>query len=111
MYYVCKTIEVSASHKLQLDYDSPCGNLHGHNWKIKIWCKSETLNQNGMVVDFAHIKRVIHGKLDHSNLNEVVTFNPTAENLAKWITEQIPECYKVEIMESENNLAIYEISD
>ncbi len=31
MYYVKKTIEVSASHQLKLSYESKCENFHGHN--------------------------------------------------------------------------------
>lgn len=60
-----------------------------------------------MVCDFSKIKNDIHGKLDHQNLNDVLLFNPTAENIAKWICDQIPECYKVTIQESEGNTATY----
>lgn len=35
-------------------------------------------------------------------------FNPTAENIAHWICEQIPFCFKVEVRESEGNTVIYE---
>lgn len=48
------------------------------------------------------------GRLDHANFNEVLPFNPTAENIARWVTEQIPQCYKCKVQESEGNKAIYE---
>ena len=108
MYYVTKRMEIAACHKLNLSYESKCQNLHGHNWIIKVHCKAKVLNKDGMVCDFKHIKEEIHGYLDHGNLNELLNFNPTAENMAKWITEQIPECYKAEVQESEGNIAIYE---
>ena len=109
MYYVKKRLEVSASHKLKLSYESKCQNLHGHNWIIYVYCKSETLNQDGMVMDFTHIKRDIQDKLDHQNLNEVLDFNPTAENIAKWIVDNLEFCYKATVIESENNEATYEL--
>ena len=108
MYTVIKRMEISASHSLKLSYRSKCENLHGHNWIITVYCRSEVLNEDGMVVDFTHIKETVMGRLDHRNLNEVVSFNPTAENIARWVCEQIPTCFKVEVRESEGNTVIYE---
>ncbi len=110
MYYVEKDIEISASHHLNLNYESKCTNLHGHNWKIKICMRSKELDENGMVYDFSKIKSKINNKIDHKNLNEVFDFNPTAENIAKWICDTLGEkCYKVVVQESENNIASYEV--
>ncbi len=110
MYYVKKSLEISASHYLKLDYESKCENLHGHNWNIDIYLKSKKLDQNGMVMDFSIIKRKIKDKIDHQDLNRVFDFNPTAENIARWIQEELGEkCYKVVVEESKNNQAIYEV--
>jgi 6-pyruvoyltetrahydropterin/6-carboxytetrahydropterin synthase len=108
MYYLKKRLEISASHSLNLDYKSKCSELHGHNWVITVYCCSMGLNQNGMVIDFSEIKKLIVDKLDHKNLNEVLSFNTTAENLARWVCDTLPHCYKVEVAESQNNTAIYE---
>ena len=107
MYYIRKTLEIAAAHRLELDYESKCTKLHGHNWKIVIYCCSEQLNQNGMVVDFSEIKHRIKRVLDHQVLNDVLPFNPTAENISRWCTEQIDTCYKAEVQESEGNVAAY----
>jgi len=108
MYFVKKRIELAGAHCLCLDYESKCSNIHGHNWIITVYCKSDALNQNGMVIDFTQIKEKVM-TLDHKNLNEVFDFNPTAENIARWLVDNIPKCYKVNVIESENNEATYEI--
>lgn len=108
MYYLKKTLEISAAHKLTLNYESKCTNLHGHNWVITVHCKARELDSNGMVCDFSKIKRMLKDKLDHKVINDVVPFNPTAENLARWIVDMIPQCYRADVCESENNIASYE---
>lgn len=108
MYTVIKRMEISASHSLTLPYPSKCENLHGHNWIITVYCRSKELNGYGMVVDFSQIKEVVQGMLDHRHLNDVLPFNPTAENIARWVCEQVPYCFKVEVRESEGNTVIYE---
>ncbi|EJX06846.1 6-pyruvoyl-tetrahydropterin synthase [gut metagenome] len=107
MYYISKRIEVAFAHQLTLNYESKCQRLHGHNGIITVYCCAEELDENGMVVDFSHVKKMLTDKMDHRNLNEVFDFNPTAENLAHWIANQVPHCYKVTFQESEGNIACY----
>lgn len=107
MYFVRKKMEIAGCHSLTLSYGSKCSRLHGHNWIVTVHCKADKLNSDGMVVDFSHIKERIHDYLDHGNFNELLPFNPTAENIARWICEQIPECYRVDVEESEDNIASY----
>lgn len=117
MYVVNKRLEISASHQLKLPYGSKCENLHGHNWLIDIQIMSDELTDYGMVLDFVVIKKLIHERLDHANLNEILDINPTAENIATWIRDTITDYLddeqadrlvfvsKVKVQESEGNIA------
>lgn len=115
MYYVSKRMEIAGAHQLKLPYESKCSNLHGHNWIVTVYCKAQKLTSYGMIVDFARVKKALTEALDHQYINDMVyPLNPTAENMAKWICDRVSElckvgtCYKVEVQESEGNIAIYE---
>lgn len=115
MYKVSKRMEIAGAHQLKLPYDSPCQNVHGHNWIVTVYCESDKLTEYGMIVDFAKLKKEVHGVLDHSFVNEKLPdgLNPTAENMAKWICDKVDticevgRCYMVEVQESEGNIATY----
>lgn len=123
MYKIKVQTEIAGAHQLQLSYESPCEKLHGHNWLIEVTLACNELDDNGMVCDFKFakklLKEVVHDVLDHSFLNDILDFNPTAENISKWISEQInnaiPEyigrdvkCVQVCVFETPNNVAIWE---
>jgi len=116
-YTVTKRIEVAGSHRLSLPYESKCSNVHGHNWIIHIEVTCRELNNSGMVIDFSDIKKAIM-RYDHQNLNEMITYNPTAENMARIFCEDISlvceqetgrglRCSKVTVQESEGNTACF----
>ncbi len=108
MYEVKKRLEISAAHFLKLTYPSKCSELHGHNWIIEVYLRGRELDENGMLMDFTHIKKAVADKFDHKVINDTVDFNPTAENLARHICELLgPLCYRVDVCESENNSASY----
>ena len=108
MYYVKKRFEISAAHRLDLSYESKCCNVHGHNWIITVECRAKELNSDGMVTDFTHIKQIVMDRLDHSVINDVIDMNPTAENIARWVVDNVPNCWRCEVQESEGNSAAYE---
>ena len=95
MYYVSKKLEIAASHHLTTEPPTKCSRLHGHNYKVEIFCRSEELDANGMVTDFGLIKARVYDMLDHRDLNEVLPFNPTcvqetSGNTAVYIKDYVP---------------------
>lgn len=119
MFTVQKSLMICGGHQLKLNYDSPCSRWHGHNWNVTVYMRANKLDANGMVYDFAKIKHQVHDKFDHMNLNDIVDFNPTAENLALYICSLLNadrtvgdigrglRCYRVDIEETPNNIASY----
>lgn len=89
-YTISKEFTFSASHTLRgLSEGHPCGRQHGHNYVVQIEVTGE-LDEVGFVVDYAElggIGAVIDDRLDHRHLNDVLEFNPTAENLSRYLTE------------------------
>lgn len=88
-----KYLEFDAAHRL-LNYDGKCSNLHGHTWKVRIIINIKFYNDvivffrnktDGLLMDFGVIKKLIVDKFDHTNLNDILTINPTAENIASVI--------------------------
>jgi 6-pyruvoyl-tetrahydropterin synthase len=85
-----------------------------------------------MIIDFSKISKTVK-QLDHRNLNEILPkgINPTAENIAHWIAQEVqkeinkeeanylsapnkmppeealPKVSKVTVQESEGNIACY----
>ncbi|MEN8904747.1 MAG: 6-carboxytetrahydropterin synthase QueD [Clostridiales bacterium] len=88
---ITKIFTFDSAHRL-IDYDGACKNVHGHTYKLEVTFKGE-LDSSGMIVDFHDIdkiiKRDILRRIDHLYLNEIFDFNPTCENIAIWIFENI----------------------
>lgn len=94
MFEIMKTAEFAAAHALR-DYDGPCARNHGHNYKLEICVRGETLDGQCMLMDFVDLDRVLNPlieRVDHNNLNEIPPFdevNPTAEAVAAWIHQEL----------------------
>ena len=99
-----------AAHMLP-DYKGKCKKVHGHTWKVEIAVKKISLNHLGIGMDFSVLKKMFEAKLemlDHNFLNNVIT-RPTAENIAKWIYNELNALHLewVKVWETENNCVIY----
>jgi 6-pyruvoyltetrahydropterin/6-carboxytetrahydropterin synthase len=94
MFEICVEHTFAAAHALR-NYYGKCENLHGHNYRVQVGMEGTELDEAGMLYDFAKLKtqlRSTSSYLDHQNLNELSPFdsiNPSAENIAKYICEEI----------------------
>ena len=88
-YEIGKTFEFAAAQRLDgMPEGHPCSKTHGHSYAVEVTLTAAVLDEHGMVLDYhalAPIKKWIDEHLDHDNLNDVVPFNPTAENLAEYL--------------------------
>lgn len=105
MYLIERSIEITGFKKVDLPYKSEYNKVHKFNWLIRIYAKSKELNAYGMVEDFEYIENQVKEHLDNKYLNEIEDLgfaSPTEENMAKYICDIIPECYKVRIKDLDN---------
>ncbi len=115
MYIISKQFSFSASHQLDgLPPGHPCARLHGHNYVVEIGLSAQALNHVGFVVDYNDLKpfqQMIDEDLDHRHLNDVLSFQPSAENIARhlygWAKERWPQVIGVRVSETQKTWAEY----
>jgi 6-pyruvoyltetrahydropterin/6-carboxytetrahydropterin synthase len=90
MYELKIISQFAGAHQLR-NFGGKCEELHGHNWKIEVYVTGNKLGEDGLLIDFALIKKETEkalGELDHKFLNELEPFksaNPSSENIARHI--------------------------
>jgi 6-pyruvoyltetrahydropterin/6-carboxytetrahydropterin synthase len=90
MFHIFIKSHFSAGHHLR-DYPGNCERPHGHNWKVEVTVKADSLDNLGMGLDFKALKYEVNkvlDTLDHHDLNEHADFqsvNPSSENIAVYI--------------------------
>lgn len=112
--------EFAAAHQLR-NYQGDCERLHGHNFKVELTVRAETLDDRGLAMDFKDLKaalRKVLDSLDHTFLNQQEPFtreNPTSENLARFIYHAVKgmmdvpgvQVHQVTVWESDTAAASY----
>jgi|TARA_B110000444_G_scaffold60522_1_gene56565 6-pyruvoyltetrahydropterin/6-carboxytetrahydropterin synthase len=110
-------VETDTGHRVP-NHKSKCRHMHGHRYRWEVEIEGdvvieEGVSDEGMLMDFSDISKIleehIHDVVDHAFIvyNQdhealdalailgdthrtfVVSFIPTAENLAKWAFEQV----------------------
>lgn len=100
MFYVTKKFSLEMGHILSNSYTKQCTNFHGHSYSVRVTITKQNL-VNGVVMDFTKLKEIfnesIKNNFDHTCLVpenlfteltfvpgiKMVSYEPTAENLAK----------------------------
>ena len=94
MYELTVISKFAAAHNL-INFQGPCENLHGHNWKVEVTVAGSEMDAAGMVLDFGELKKMtntILDELDHNYLNELPAFkgcSPSSENIARHIYDRL----------------------
>lgn len=112
-------IETDTGHRVP-NHKSKCKHIHGHRYRWEVEIEGDVVtergvSEEGMLIDFSDISQIltkyIHDVVDHAFIvyegdkevksalsllgdghrTVVVSFIPTAENLAKWAFEQIED--------------------
>ena len=109
----------AAAHSLR-NFKGRCEALHGHNWRVEVVVRGDTLDQADLVMDFGELKAAMNkvlDRLDHGYLNEIKPFdeyNPSSELIAKYLYEEIAKLLPSEVhmarvsaWESEDSRATY----
>jgi 6-pyruvoyltetrahydropterin/6-carboxytetrahydropterin synthase len=110
----------SAAHRL-LDYDGDCAKVHGHNWEVIVFVRTEELDKSGLSIDFRILKTLLAGvldELDHSDLCEHPEFSdlsPSSEQIARFIFNRLKpsvekhhvQLAKVLVSETPGSAAVY----
>lgn len=112
---IFKEFTFEAAHRLpRVPPGHKCARLHGHSYRVAIHVKGPVDSHEGWVTDFSTITQAfepLRKVLDHYYLNEVPGLeNPTSENLARWIWQQIrlPGLCRVVVRETCTSGCIYD---
>jgi 6-pyruvoyltetrahydropterin/6-carboxytetrahydropterin synthase len=99
-----------AAHFLK-EYQGKCEHMHGHTFHVEVQIEVNELDGTGIGVDFTEIKKKLSAILpDHTLLNDVYDFNPSAENLSRQFFQELKKEFPVKaitVWESEDASATY----
>ena len=108
-YTVSRYHDISCGHRVA-GHESKCAHLHGHNYRIHFVVCADQLDEVGRVIDFGAIKERLclwlEREWDHrflvweqdplaqalTRMDDTVVrvpFNPTAENMARYLVEVV----------------------
>jgi 6-pyruvoyltetrahydropterin/6-carboxytetrahydropterin synthase len=118
-FRIWKEFRFEAAHQLTLvPPDHKCARLHGHSYRVRVHCAGRLDPKRDWVIDYADISaaaRPVAAELDHRNLNDILSGETTAENIAFWFLERLrprlPCLEAVEVFETPGTGVRVEVAD
>ncbi|WP_226674457.1 6-carboxytetrahydropterin synthase QueD [Rossellomorea aquimaris] len=119
-----KDMHFAAAHYIPHADAGSCQEVHGHTYFANITIGGDQLDDSGFLINFQHIKKLIHKRFDHTIINQDERFSlergtefPTTEVVAKVMWEIIqdhldtlphrPRCVQVFLRETPTSYVIY----
>lgn len=94
MFEVAYETSFCATHLLHRD-GRPLEPQHGHDWRVEVVARGETLDALGVVLDFEHLKQALGGvcaRFHYGDLTSHPDFagqSPSAEAVARYFFREV----------------------
>jgi 6-pyruvoyltetrahydropterin/6-carboxytetrahydropterin synthase len=109
---VAVEFDFDAAHNLP-NYAGKCERLHGHTYRLQVFCRAPVSPSTGLAIDFAEVKKVVRSRvvdvLDHTYINETIPIS-SAENIAIWAWDRLAAAlplYELRVYETAGCFVVY----
>lgn len=113
-FTISKRFSFEAAHSLpHMPEGHKCKRQHGHSYVVEVFCTGP-LDWRGFVIDYAEISAAVDpviARLDHQNLDDILPFHTTAENIGAWILDEVSKTIsvaRVDVHETAKTVVIVE---
>lgn len=105
-----KDMNFAAAHYIDHESAGKCQNVHGHTYFANVTIVGNELMDDGFLVNFQELKKAVHGRYDHTMMNEHEEFKhnqiePSTENVAKAIYQTL----KQELLKYDNDPQVLQV--
>lgn len=126
-YELNKDMNFAAAHLVAHVGAGQCSNMHGHTYFVNITVVGDELDEQGFLVNFQKLKKLVHGQYDHAVMNRQAGLDAdfggdstklaTTENVARVIWQNIqhyldtasnhPRCLQVLLRETPTSYVVF----
>lgn len=96
-YVLHKDMNFAAAHRIPHQDAGACAYTHGHTYFVDVTIGGNKLDHLGFLINFQAIKKVLHGRFDHSVMNDHDEFASDLESLVEGVpapsTERVAEVF------------------